>query len=87
MLTGLSPDTAREVDDCAPIGVVGVRVPFADGPADDTDGRFWLLAFAIGVRRLVERFKISLPLTTRLSFDFRRSLVIISVCVSAARGE
>jgi hypothetical protein len=36
----------------------------------------------MGVRRLVDRFMISLPLTTRLSFDFRRSFVIISAYVS-----
>ena len=64
------------------MGVVGVCEPFTDGPAADKDGRFWLLPLAIGVRRLVDRFSISLPLTTRLSLDFRKSLVIISGKVS-----
>lgn len=66
--------------DCAPTGVEGVCAPFVDGPAELAMGRplFWL-PFAIGARRFVDKFKISLPLTTRLSFDFLRSRVIISV--------
>lgn len=32
----------------------------------------------IGARRLVDRLRMSLPFTTRLSFDFRRSRVSIS---------
>ena len=79
LLVGLS---VREDEDCAPMGVVGVCEPFADGPAEDNDGRFWLLPFAMGVLRLVVKFNISLPLTTRLSLDFRKSLVIISDAVS-----
>lgn len=71
---------ASDAVDCAPFGVEGVRAPFVDGPAEDPDGRVVLLElpFASGARRLVERLRISLPLTTRLSLDLRRSLVIIS---------
>ena len=79
LLVGLS---VNEDDDWAPIGVVGVCVPFADGPAEDRDGRFWLLPLAIGVLRLVDKLSINLPLTTRLSLDFRKSFVIISEKVS-----
>ena len=84
LLVGLS--AAKEDWDCAPNGVEGVCVPFADGPAEDRDGLFWGLPLATGARRLVERFRISLPLTTRLSLDFRRSLVSISDEVSLHRN-
>ena len=77
LLVGLS--ACSELDDCAPNGV---EDPFIDGPAEDSEGRFWVFPFAIGVLRLVDRLRISLPLTTRLSFDFRRSLVSISEIVS-----
>jgi len=74
----------RETADCAPTGVEGVFVPLAltEEPAADTEGRFWLLPFAIGGLRLVERLRMSLPLTTMLSFDLRKSLVSISGLVS-----
>lgn len=78
--------SVREDDDCAPIGVVGVCEPFTDGPADDNDGRFWLLPLVMGTLRLVERLRMSLPLTTRLSLDLRRSFVIISNRISHCDG-
>ena len=58
-----------------------------DGPAEEREGRVWVLLppFAIGARRFVDRFRISFPFTTRLSLDFRRSLVSISVLVSIYR--
>jgi hypothetical protein len=67
--------------DCAPAGVdAPACAPFVEVPAVDNGGRDPLeLALLIGARRLVERLRMSLPLTTRLSFDFRRSLVSISV--------
>jgi hypothetical protein len=58
-------------------------VPLADGPAEDKDGLVWLLPFVMGDRRLVDRLRMSLPFTTRLSLDLRRSFVIISAYVSA----
>ena len=47
-------------------------------PLGPAPGREVVEAAEIGARRLVDRFRISLPLTTRLSLDFRKSLVIIS---------
>jgi len=74
----------NEAVDCAPAGVEGVSAPFVllEEPAADTEGRFALLPFAIGALRLVERLRISLPLTTILSLDLRRSRVSISGPVS-----
>ena len=74
--------------DCAPAGVEDpVCAPFVDAPGVANGGRVALvLELLIGALRFVERLRMSLPLTTRLSFDFRRSLVSISVrCISMRR--
>jgi hypothetical protein len=79
VLVGLSG--CNDACDCAPAGVEDpVCAPFVDAPGVDNGGLVALvLELLIGARRLVERLRMSLPLTTRLSFDFRRSLVSISV--------
>lgn len=54
-------------------------MPLVDGCAEEIDGRVLvLLELLMGARRLVERLRMSFPLTTRLSLDLRRSLVSIS---------
>ena len=80
MLVGLSG--CNDACDCAPAGVDDpVCAPFVDAPGVANGGLVALeLELLIGARRLVDRLRMSLPLTTRLSFDFRRSLVSISVC-------
>lgn len=88
VLVGLSG--CNDACDCAPAGVEDpVCAPFVDAPGVANGGLVALvLELLIGARRLVERLRMSLPFTTRLSFDFRRSLVSISVCsVSMCYGE
>jgi hypothetical protein len=57
-----------------------VCAPFVDAPGVARGGRVALPPLLlIGARRLVERLRISFPFTTRLSFDFRKSRVSISI--------
>lgn len=77
VLTGRS--ACSDATDWAAVGVETEAAPFVDGAVDGAAGRPVVdVPFAIGARRLVDRLSISFPLTTRLSLDFLRSLVIIS---------
>lgn len=68
--------------------MLGVSAPFVEGPAEDSEGRFCrLVLLLMAVLRLVDRLRISLPFTTRLSLDFRRSRVIISAMNQFASSD
>ena len=56
-----------------------------EGAALEAGGRDALVALPellIGALRLVDKLRMSLPLTTRLSLDLRKSLVSISIILS-----
>lgn len=72
------------VDVAADEGGRALEAPFVEGAAEAAGREAEAApAWLIGCERLVDKFNISLPCTTMVSFDFLRS----RVSISAAEGQ